>query len=341
MMKNVNIGIESIGIYVPETVQDYRYIGKESGIPEDVILNKFGIRGRHKALEDESVSDMAIKASKKALGNTNPREIDLVVYCGSEYKDYYLFNLAAKVQESIGAVNANAFEIHSLCSAGVYSLKVVKGMMRDDENINTVLLVTSSKETDLVNFKNERSRFMFNFGDGAAAVLLRKGLNRNIILETHMVTDGGFAEDVACYNVGSKAFHTNGSSCNEIMLDVKDQKGMKERLDPVSLKNFYDVIDNSLKKSGYKKEEANYIAPIFMKKSMLDEILKQYGLTEENSFILQDYGHCQSADAFISVVEGIKNGRLKDGDVAVLLGAGTGYTWAATTVLWGEVEMDE
>jgi 3-oxoacyl-[acyl-carrier-protein] synthase-3 len=125
------------------------------------------------------------------------------------------------------------------------------------------------------------------------------------------------------------------------MLDVKDQKSMKDRLDPVSLKNFYTVIDNSLKKSGYTKEEANYIAPIFMKKSMLDEILNEYGLTEENSFILQDYGHCQSADAFISIVEGIENGRLKEGDVTVLLGAGTGYTWAATTVLWGEVVLDQ
>lgn len=339
MMKNVNIGIESIGIYVPETVQDYKYIGKESGIPEDVILNKFGIRARHKALADESVSDMAIKASVEALGDIDPKSIDLVVYCGSEYKDYYLFNLAAKVQDSIGAVNANAFEIHSLCSAGVYSLKVVKSMMRDDDNLNTVLLVTSSKETDLVNLKNERSRFMFNFGDGAAAVVLRKGLNRNIILETHMITDGGFAEDVACYSVGSEA-HNNeqGYSCEDIMLDVKDQKSMKERLDPVSLRNFNAVIDISLKKSGYSKSQANYIAPIFMKKSMLNEILKEYSLTEENSFILQDYGHCQSADAFISIVEGLRNGRLKDGDVAVLLGAGTGYTWAATTVLWGELE---
>ncbi|MDY0257642.1 3-oxoacyl-ACP synthase [Gudongella oleilytica] len=337
-MKDVNIGIDSIGIYVPETVQDYRYIGKETGIPEDVILNKFGIRGRHKALSDESVSDMAEKAALIALNGFDPKEIDLVVYCGSEYKDYYLFNLAAKVQESIGAINANAFEIHSLCSAGVYSLKVLKSMMKEDSSLRNVLLVTSSKETDLVNFKNQRSRFMFNFGDGAAAVLLKRGLNRNIILQTHMITDGRFAEDVACYNVGCKAFgDDNGGKFVEIMLDVKDPESMKERLDPVSLSNFHKAIENSLKKSGYSKNQADFIAPIFMKKSMLDEILKEYGLTEENSFILKDYGHCQSADAFISLVEGMKMGRLKDGDVAVLLGAGTGYTWAATTILWGEI----
>lgn len=336
-MKDINIGIENIGIYVPETIQDYKYIGRESDIPEDVILNKFGIRQRHKALEDESVSDMAVKAAKKALGDFDPKKLDLVVYCGSEYKDYYLFNLAARVQEQIGAVNANAFEIHSLCSAGVYSLKILKSMMKEDNEINNVLLVSSSKETDLINLKNTRSRFMFNFGDGAAAVLLKKGINKNIIKETCMITDGRFAEDVACYQVGNISFNKNSSKlCNEIMLDVKDPESMKEKLDPISLKNFLDVIDKSLEKSGYNKMEVDYIAPIFMKKSMLDGILQEYDLNEENSFILKDYGHCQSADAFISLVEGHKSGRLKDGDVAVMLGAGTGYTWAATTIVWGK-----
>ncbi len=337
-MNGINIGIENIGIYVPETIQDYKYIGRKSNIPEEVILNKFGIRQRHKALEDESVSDMAVKAAKKALGNIDPKEIDLVVYCGSEYKDYYLFNLAAKVQEQIGAVNANAFEIHSLCSAGVYSLKILKSMMKEDDEINNVLLVSSSKETDLINLKNTRSRFMFSFGDGAAAALLKKGINKNVIKETFMITDGRFADDVACYEVGSKEFNTkNTKLCNEIMLDVKNPKSMKEKLDPISLNNFLRVIDKSLEKSGYEKKEVDYIAPIFMKKSMLDGILQRYDLDEENSFILKDYGHCQSADAFISLVEGHRIGRLKDGDIAVMLGAGTGYTWSATTIVWGEI----
>lgn len=334
-----NVGIKNIGLYLPETVQDYSFIAGESGIPADVILNKFGIRQRHKALEGENVSDMAIKAALEAIKDENPEDLDLVVYCGSEYKDYYLFNLAAKVKNEIGAINANAFEIHSLCSAGVYSLKVLKSMMLCDEDINKVLLVSSSKETDLIDFKNTKSRFMFSFGDGAAAVLLEKDLNKNIIKETHMITDGRFAESVACYGVGSVNFNNiKELEYKDRILDVKDPKKMKEMLDPISLDNFADVIQKSLEKSGYSKYDVNYIAPIFMKKSILENILERFNLDETNSFILQDYGHCQSSDAFISIVEGVKNGRLKDGDVAVLLGAGTGYTWAATTILFGEVK---
>lgn len=331
-----SVGIRSIGIYVPPKIKDSTRISELSGIPEEVIREKFGVVHVHEAGDKETVSYMGIEAAKRALNGFDPKNLDLIVYCGSEYKDYYLFNCAAKIQHELGAINANAFEIHSLCSAGVYSLKILKSMMLNDKNIKHALLVSSSKETQIINYKNQNSRFMFNFGDGAAAVLLEKGLNKNVILETHMISDGQFSEDVAVFGVGCKNFNKNKDIKNEDrFLDVPNIKSMKERLDPITLDNFNKVIFESIKKSGYKSDDINFIAPIFMKRSILMNILERYNLTEENSFVLEEYGHCQSSDAFISLMEGYKRGRLKEGDIAVLLGAGTGYTWAATAVRWG------
>ncbi|MDT8903172.1 3-oxoacyl-ACP synthase [Anaeroselena agilis] len=335
-MDNNFVGIKDIQIYVPETVQDSRVIAEKSGIPCETIEQKFGIKQRHKAGPDEHVSDMAIQAARKILAGIDPADLDLVVYCGSEYKDYYLFNLAAKVQHAIGAKNANAFEIHSLCSAGVLSLNILKSMMLCNPELRNVLLVSSSKETDLVALDNPRARFMFNFGDGAAAALLVKGHPANRILGTHMITDGQFAEDVACYGVGSRNYYrTETLDYPQRNLDVRDPQSMKERLDPVSLNNFLAVIAKAAEKSGYRAADIKFIAPIFMKRSILTHILDHFGLTEDNSFILEDYGHCQSADAYIALSEAARLGRLKDGDLAVMLGAGTGYTWAATAILWG------
>ncbi len=331
------VGIKKIGIYVPEGIRDSKYIGKESGISEEIVHEKFGIRQIHKAGQEETVSDMGIKAAKKVLQDFNVEKLDLVVYCGSEYKDYYLFNCAAKIQHEIGAKNANAFEIHSLCSAGVYALKIIKSMMLQDDKLKNVLLVSSSKEADLVNYKNERTRFMFNFGDGAAAVLLEKGLDENVILETHMITEGSFADDVGVLGIGCKNFHNfDKMKYEDRFLDVPNIQDMKERLDPITLKNFIKVIEESAEASGYQRNQINYIAPIFMKRSILNSILGYFHLNEENSFVLENYGHCQSADSFISLAEGEKLGRIKKGDIAVLIGAGTGYTWAATTVRWGK-----
>lgn len=330
------VGIRSIGYYTPEGIRDSAYIAEASGIPEKVIREKFGINLVHKAPPEESVSEMGVKAARSALNGFDPARLDLVVYCGSEYKDYYLYNCAAKIQHEIGAVNANAFEIHSLCSAGVYSLKVLKSMMLADDSLKHVLLVSSSKEGDLINYADGDSRFMFNFGDGAAAVLLEKGLERNVILETAMITDGSFADDIGVMGVGCKNF-ANFSTMpyGDRFLRVADIAKMKERLDPVTLDNFVRVIEMAAEKSGYGKDSVDFIAPIFMKRSILETMLASFGLKEENSFVLEDYGHCQSADAFIALKNGQALGRLKDGDIAVLVAAGTGYTWAATAVRWG------
>lgn len=335
--ETMTVGIENIGIYVPPGIQDSAFIAEKSGIPLEVIEQKFGIKQKHKAGPDEHVSHMAVKAALDALQDFDPRDLDLVVYCGSEYKDYYLHNLAAKIQHEIGATSSNAFEIHSLCSAGVWSLKVVKSMMLQDPDLNRVLLVTSSKEADLIDLKNQRARFMFNFGDGAAAALLIKGINRNKILESSMITRAEFADDVAVYGVGSRNYYRYPTLNYDLRnLDVQDPLSMKERLDPITLDNFITVIEQAAQKSGYDPQDIDFIAPIFMKRSILLKILAHFNLTEEQSYILDHYGHCQSADAYIALVEGSKLGRLKDGDLVVMFGAGTGYTWAATALLWGE-----
>ncbi len=336
-LTNETVGIRSIGSYVPEAIRDSKWIGEASGIPEEIIREKFGIKQIHKAGPEESVSDMGIEAARRALGDFDPRKLDLVVYCGSEYKDYYLFNCAAKIQQAIGAVNAASFEVHSLCSAGVYSLKILKSILLQDNTMRYALLVSSSKEGDLINYKDSQSRFMFNFGDGAAAALLEKGLGRNVILDSEMISDGRFADDISVPGVGCKNFQNFTHMPEEDrFLRVMDVRNMKERLDPITLDNFIAVIEGAARKSGYNPGDINYIAPIFMKRSISSYILGHFGLTEENTFLLEEYGHCQSADAFISIQEGERCGRLRQGDLVVMVAAGTGYTWAATAVKWGE-----
>ncbi len=339
MQKQVSVGIKNIGLYFPENIITSNEIALKSGIPEEVIIEKFGIKQKHKSTPDENTSNMALKAARKTLVNFNPENLDLILYHGSEYKDYYLYNLAARVQYELGAVNAYAFEIHSLCSSGALSLKVARDMMSGDPDLENVLLITASKEEDFIDYQNLDSRFMFNFGEGAAGVLLKRNCQENIILGNHTITDGSFANDVAVYNIGSKHFNSTRQenlNISDCILDVADIDSMRERLNAVTERNFYRVIETSVEKSGYTSEDINYLALIHMKKSFLDGILDRYNLDSNGSFLLNNYGHCQSADAYIAVKKGVKMGRIKEGDLVVLVGAGTGYTWSATCVRWGE-----
>jgi len=331
-----HVGIRSVGSYVPPAIRDSHYISEKSGIPEPVIREKFGIKQVHRAGPEDTVSAMGVKAAKAALGDLSPEDLDAVVYCGSEYKDYYMFNCAAKIKEDLGAVNAVAFEVHTLCSAGVWSMKVLKAMMLQDESLKRVLLVSSSKEGDLINYADTDARFMFNFGDGAAAMVLERDLGRNEILESSMIVDGQFSTDVYVPGIGCvNRDNIDNMSYEDRHLRVRDLADMKVRLDPITLDNFCKVMDDAVARSGYTNSDVGFVSPICMKKSMLIGLLEHFGLGEEKSFLLEDYGHCQSADCFISIEEGLRHGRLVDGDLVVCIAAGTGYSWASTCIKWG------
>jgi 3-oxoacyl-[acyl-carrier-protein] synthase-3 len=64
-------------------------VGERSGIPEQVIVEKFGLRGKHIAAENEHVSDLSVRAAENLLGETgfDPKEIDVVMYYGSMWRD--------------------------------------------------------------------------------------------------------------------------------------------------------------------------------------------------------------------------------------------------------------
>mgnify|MGYP006302417417 FL=1 len=80
---------------------------------------------------------------------------------------------------------------------------------------------------------------------------------------------------------------------------------------------------------------SGYLAILHIKPSFHRYVLEELGLSDEQTFYLQDYGHIGQQDQPISIVEGLRTGRLQDGDLMVMVGAGVGYAWAATAVQWG------
>ena len=119
-------------------------------------------------------------------------------------------------------------------------------------------------------------------------------------------------------------------------LDVLDPVGMKARLEQKSMQNFLKVIRTSLEKSGYSEDQIDYLAILHMKKSAHDFVLNELGLHEEKSIYLHEYGHIGQIDQILSLELAEKAGKLKDGDIAVLVSAGIGYAWGAITVKWGK-----
>jgi 3-oxoacyl-[acyl-carrier-protein] synthase-3 len=112
---------------------------------------------------------------------------------------------------------------------------------------------------------------------------------------------------------------------------------MKQRLEQKSMVNFIKVIRESVRKSGYKEEEISYIAMLHMKKSAHEYVLKELGLSPEQSIYLEEYGHIGQIDQILSLELALKEGKVKDGDLVVFVSAGIGYAWGASAIKWGKV----
>jgi 3-oxoacyl-[acyl-carrier-protein] synthase-3 len=156
------------------------------------------------------------------------------------------------------------------------------------------------------------------------------------VLESAFLTDGSFSEDVIMPAGGSRRPSSPETVQQNLhRLDVPNPQGMKERLDLVSLPNFLSVIREAVERSSYSLSDVRFLALTHMKRSFHHRILEAFGLREEQSFYLEDCGHVQAADQILALERGLACGRVKQGDLVVLAGAGTGYTWAATALRWG------
>jgi 3-oxoacyl-[acyl-carrier-protein] synthase-3 len=335
----VSIGIAGYATYFPRRVQTAIELASLTGIPEAVLREKMGIVQRHIADEDETVTMMASEAARRAIAQASiaPDEIGLVISHGSEHKDHLVWNAASRIMHNVGADNAYAFEMYALCAGAPIALHTARALMSADERLRYVLLAAGSRENDLINFRNERSRFMFNFGAGGGALLLQRGATRNVILGASAITDGRLSEAV----VLTREAVAEGDSpiIGEIAgrLDVTDGEYMAARLGEVSLPNFVRVIREAVEASGAQMQDVRFLGITHMKKSFYHEILAAVGLTPEQSVYLDHYGHVQSVDQVLAIELGLARGKIHDGDLIVLAGAGTGYTWSAVAVRWGTV----
>jgi 3-oxoacyl-[acyl-carrier-protein] synthase-3 len=154
---------------------------------------------------------------------------------------------------------------------------------------------------------------------------------RNELLGCHGITDGSFSLQVKLPSGGSVS--PNGGYR---YLDVADPAAMKEGLDQVSLANFVAAARGALERSGATLADVGYLCGIHMKPSMHRLLVEALGLDPSRAAYLDDTGHMSGVDPLLALDRAARAGELEDGELVLLLAAGTGYTWAASVVRWGD-----
>lgn len=340
-MEKRSVGIVGTGIYIPETVVTAKEIAEATqGIwTEDAIINKLGFTQKPVPGAGDGTQEMGVKAALDCLKNTgvDPLDIDVVLCMGEEWKEYPLTTSAIYIQEKIGAHHAWGIDVQNRCCTTVTAMKMARDMLIADESIDTIMVCGGYRNGDFVDYTDKNMSMMYNLGAGAGAIILKAGYNRNLLLESHIMSDGSMARD-AGVEIGGTCNPMRPDNVEEAYksLRLMHPEHMKNRLNEVSMSNWMQCIDKAFEKSKVPKDKLDYLAVLHFKYSMHKTMLDLLGLDESQSIYLSEFGHIGQVDQILSLHLAQQQGKLKEGAVVSMIAAGIGYAWAANVIIWGE-----
>lgn len=341
MEQTPNVGIVGLGLYLPGKKMSAAEISAATGgkWSEEAVIQKLGIVEKLVPSGDprDGTQEMGALAALDCLKNTgiDPMEIDAILCITEEWKEYPLTTSACYVQDRIGARNAWGIDVQNRCCTCVSAMKLAKDMLLADDTCNTVLVCGGYRNCDLIDYTDKDLSFMYNLSAGGGAILLKKNYGKNLLLGTHLMSDGsvvwtagsaigGIANPLTPENVGES-----------FKLRLMDAAKMKDLLNTTSMPNWYHCIDEALRKSSMTRADIGFLDILHMKRSGHLAMLADLGLREDQSIYLENYGHVGQIDQILSLKLALESGQVKDGTVVAMIAAGIGYTWAANVIRWG------
>ncbi len=312
----MGVSIVSTGSFVPDRVLKNTDLERMVETSDEWITTRTGIKER-RISEGETTSDMATEAVLRALENRcQPQELELIVVATAT-PDAFFPSTACKVQSKIGNRGAVAFDISAACSGFIYALYVADSLMRNG-GVGKAVVVGAERFSKIVNWKDRTTCILF--GDGAGAVLLEKTEDEGI-LGFDLGADGSYGELLSVPSVGSN---------EEFPFYVK-MKG--NEVFKVAVRTMVESSLKVLEKTGVRPEEISLLIPHQANVRIINAVAERLKIPKEKVFInLDKYGNTSAASIPIALDEAVREGRVKRGDLVLMVAFGGGFTWGSCIV---------
>jgi len=317
------------GRYAPEKILTNDDLAKIVDTSDEWIRTRTGIRERRVAAEGENTSDMAFHASRQALemAGLKPDDLDLIIV-GTVTADMPMPACAAFLQAKLGC-KAAAFDVAAACAGSLYALTVADKFIRAGA-AKHVLVVGAELLSRLLDW-NDRNTCVL-FGDAAGAIVLGPEEREDRgILTTHLHTDGTLT-DILKIPGGGSAYPMNEATLTEGLQYVKMTGREVYR---VAVRNLADVTLEALAASGLTAEDIDLVIPHQANIRIVDTVISRLGVPKEKVVLnIEKYGNTSSASVPVTLDEAVRDGRIKDGDLVVLMAIGAGMSWSSALIRW-------
>jgi len=312
--------IAGTGRYLPERILTNADLEKIVDTTDEWIKTRTGVERRHVAADDENTSDLCLNAAKQAMESAGitADEIDLIVI-GTTSPDLIFPNIATIVQQKLGIHGCPAFSVEAACTGFIYALSTVDKFVRAGE-AKCALVIGAEIITRLIDWSDRTTCVLF--GDGAGAVIVKPSDEEGII-STHLGADGKY-RDLLYYPVGvSQDLAKAGVGDSRIIM--KGNEVFK-----VAVRTLGNVATQALEANGIDMNELDWLIPHQANLRIMQATAKRLGMPMEKMIqTVQDHGNTSAASVPMALDVGVRDGRIKRGQLLLLEAFGGGFTWGS------------
>ena len=308
------------GSYLPAAILSNVDLEERLDTTDAWIRERTGIERRHIAAPGETTVDMAEHAARAALeaAGRAPTEVDLIVV-GTCTPDLIFPNAGVMLQARLGNFGSPALGVEAACCSFLYALSMADKFIRAGE-AKLVVVVGADSLSRITNPKDRGTAILF--GDGAGAVVLGPAAEPGI-LSTHLHADGSYLELLRCTGGVATGFHPEG--------DYITMAG--SAVFKVAVQMLGSVAEEALAANGLGKEALSWLVPHQANIRIIQATARRLGLPLERTIItVADHGNTSSASVPLALDVGVRDGRIKRGELLLLEAFGGGFTWGSALI---------
>jgi 3-oxoacyl-[acyl-carrier-protein] synthase-3 len=303
--------IAGSGACLPEKVLTNHDLERMMDTSDAWIRERTGIVRRHIAADTQSTVDLAEPAARAAIeaAGLEPADIDLIVFATST-PDLVFPNCGVLLQQRLRCPGGAAFSIEAACSGFVYALSVADKFIKAGE-ARHALVVGAETMSRITNWTDRGTAVLF--ADGAGAVVLKASAEAGI-LSTHLHADGTFKDLLYCPR--GAAIHMAGSEVFKI-----------------AVINLGKAVDEALSANGLDRSAVDWLVPHQANIRIIQATARRLDLPMEKVIVtVQDHGNTSAASIPLALDVGVRDGRIKRGDLLLLEAFGGGFTWGSALI---------
>ena len=298
---------------------------------DEWIASRTGIKTRQIAAPQESLCELATAAGKAAIADAGitAAEIDLIILATSTPDD--LFGSASKIQYSLGATRAVAFDLTAACSGFIFALVNAAQFIRT-QTYENVLVIGADILSRWLDWSDRRTCVLF--GDGAGAVVCQARKNSDHLLGFEICSNGAGND---CLNLPYSGSPEPLSETISIASGTYQPIFMKGReVYRFAVEKVPEVIEKALFRADRTVAEVDWLILHQANQRIMNSVADRLKIPQDKVISnLARYGNTSAASIPLALDEAIKSGKIKQGDLIATSGFGAGLTWGAAIFQWG------